>query len=228
MSQPVRSFRLLVLALAGSLIALGSTSSTSPTTGSVTRSTGIGPSNARIRPAGFPARSEGQPVVQTTRENFFTWLFSLDADSPSSKKPQKPAGPVVAPVKVNSAVLAKSNKANTRIVVDIARQKAFLLVSGSVAIETPISTARPGKYTPRGSFRISERVRSGKISTIYGVGMPYWMRLSGSVYGVHAGYLPGYPASAGCVRLPSDAAQMIFDNTKHGTPVAIYSSWDGA
>ncbi|MBL9153331.1 MAG: L,D-transpeptidase [Verrucomicrobiales bacterium] len=228
MSQPTRSVRSLVLALAGCLVAFGAVSCTTPTTGSVVRSAGIGPSNARIRPAGFPARSEGQPVVNTTRENFFTWLFSLDADAPTAKKPTKPTGPVIPPVKVNSAVLARSNKANTRIIVDISRQKAFLLVSGSVAIETPISTARPGKYTPRGSFRISERVRSGKISTIYGVGMPYWMRLSGSVYGVHAGYLPGYPASAGCVRLPSDAAQMIFDNTKHGTPVAIYSSWDGA
>ena len=58
--------------------------------------------------------------------------------------------------------------------------------------------------------------------------MPYWMRLSGSVYGVHAGYLPGYPASAGCVRLPREAAQLIYDNTKHGTSVTIYSSWSGA
>jgi lipoprotein-anchoring transpeptidase ErfK/SrfK len=58
--------------------------------------------------------------------------------------------------------------------------------------------------------------------------MPYWMRLSGTVFGVHAGHLPGYPASAGCVRLPVSAAEVIFDNTTYGTKVSIYSQWDGA
>ena len=72
-----------------------------------------------------------------------------------------------------------------------------------------------------------DRVRSGKISTIYHVSMPYWMRLSSTSYGVHAGYLPGYPASAGCIRLPSSAARMIYDNTRSGTRVNIYSSWSG-
>lgn len=173
--------------------------------------------------------SGGREVETTTRENFFAWLFATDEDGEAAKKkPTKPAGPVIPATKVNSKVLAGSSKGNTRIVIDISRQKAFLLVNGEVAIESPVSTARSGKYTPRGSFRVTERVRNGKISTIYGVHMPYWMRLSGSVYGVHAGYLPGYPASAGCVRLPSDAAQMIYDNTKYGTSVSIYSSWNGA
>lgn len=189
------------------------------------------PTSAALRNkyGGYASRaSRNRPVVETTRENFFAWLFAADGNPPAPVKRAKPASPAIPATKVNGSVLAQSNRANTRIVIDISRQKAFLLVGGSVAVETPVSTARPGKHTPRGSFRISERVRSGKISTIYGVGMPYWMRLSGSVYGVHAGYLPGYPASAGCVRLPSEAAQLIFDHTKHGTPVSIYSTWNGA
>lgn len=182
----------------------------------------------RQKYGGTAPRYGAARVENTTREDFFAWLFSTD--SAEKKKPvqTKPVGPVIPATKVNQGVLAKSNQANTRVVVDISRQKAFLLVNGSVAIEAPVSTARPGKRTPRGSYRVTERVRSGKISTIYGVGMPYWMRLSGSVYGVHAGYLPGYPASAGCIRLPRDAAQLIFDNTKHGTRVSIYDAWDGA
>lgn len=130
--------------------------------------------------------------------------------------------------RINQMVLAESNRSNTRVVIDVADQRGYLLVNGKIAVDTPVSTARPGKWTPRGSFSMSERVRSGKISTIYGVAMPYWMRLSGSVYGVHAGHLPGYPASAGCIRLPSSAAQVIYDNTKYGTRVNIYSSWNGA
>jgi|GEM_PF-503850 len=130
--------------------------------------------------------------------------------------------------RIHPMVLSQSTKGNTRLVIDVAEQKGYLLVDGKVAVETPVSTARPGKYTPRGTFSISQRVRTGKYSTIYGVEMPYWMRLSGTVFGIHAGHLPGYPASAGCVRLPVSAAEVIFDNTAHGTKVSIYSSWDGA
>lgn len=132
--------------------------------------------------------------------------------------------PVVPATKVNQSVLARSNRSNTRVVIDVADQKAYLLVNGDIALESPVSTARPGKSTPRGTFSMGQRVRSGKISTIYGVAMPYWMRLGSSVYGVHAGYLPGYPASAGCIRLPSDAARIIYDNTRSGTKVSIYSN----
>lgn len=162
------------------------------------------------------------------RIGLLDWLFGDHQLRESrNKKKQAPQRPAIPPTKTNDLLLARSNASNTRVVIDIAKQRAFLLVDGRVAMEAPVSTARPGKHTPRGSFRISEKIRSGKISTIYGVGMPYWMRLSGSVYGVHAGYLPGYPASAGCVRLPSDAAQIIFDHTRHGTQVSIHSSWAG-
>ena len=130
--------------------------------------------------------------------------------------------------RINSMLLSQSNKNNTRLVIDIGKQKAYLLVNGKIAVETPVSTARPGKYTPRGTFTVTQRVRTGKVSTIYGVEMPYWMRLSGTVFGVHAGHLPGYPASAGCVRLPMNAAQAIFDHTTSGLKVSIHSSWNGA
>lgn len=129
--------------------------------------------------------------------------------------------------RVNHAILAQCNGKNSKVVVDIADQKAFLLVNGTIAVKSPVSTARPGKRTPRGSFRISEKVRSGKVSTIYNVTMPYWMRLGGSPFGLHAGYLPGYPASAGCVRMPSKYAKIFYDNTRVGTRVTIYNSWSG-
>ena len=124
-------------------------------------------------------------------------------------------------------VLSQSPKGKTRVVVDVAAQKAFLLVDGKIGAVSPVSTARPGKYTPRGSFTISEKVRSGKISTIYDVAMPYWMRLGGTPFGLHAGYLPGYPASAGCIRMPAKMAQVFYDNLRPGTRVSILSRWNG-
>ena len=162
---------------------------------------------------------------ETTKVRSASMTRSSSRTKKVDKKPERPAVP--AP-KVNDLLLSQSNGDNTRVVIDIADQKGYLLVNGEVAIETPVSTARPGKYTPRGSFYMGQRVRSGKISTIYGVEMPYWMRLSQTEFGVHAGYLPGYPASAGCVRLPYSAAQEIFDHTRGGTRVNIYSDWDGA
>lgn len=129
--------------------------------------------------------------------------------------------------RVNRMVLGGATKRNTRVVVDIADQKAFLLVDGKIGATSPISTARPGKRTPRGTFSISQKVRTGKISTIYKVEMPYWMRLSGTPFGMHAGYLPGYPASAGCIRMPSSMARLFYDHTHYGTRVSIYSSWSG-
>ena len=145
----------------------------------------------------------------------------------NKKKKEAAKRPRVSPTKKHEMILAKSNKKNTKVVIDIGNQKGYLLVNGSKGAEFPVSTARSGKYTPRGTFRVSERVRTGKVSTIYGVEMPYWQRLSGTVFGVHAGYLPGYPASAGCIRLPSDAAQLVYDHMSYGAPVSIVSSWAG-
>jgi len=140
---------------------------------------------------------------------------------------KKPTAQRVRGSRVNQMVLSQSSNGKNRVVVDVAAQKAFLLVDGKIGAVSPVSTARPGKYTPRGSFTISEKVRSGKISTIYDVAMPYWMRLGGTPYGLHAGYLPGYPASAGCIRMPSNMAKVFYDHLKPGTRVSILSKWNG-
>lgn len=113
-----------------------------------------------------------------------------------------------------------------RVIVDIQDQRAYLIVNGKIAIDTPVSTARSDKHTPRGTFKITERVRSGKTSTLYGCDLPYWMRLDSSAIGLHIGDLPGKPASAGCIRLPFSIAPFVFDNTESGTVVEVRDSWD--
>jgi len=122
---------------------------------------------------------------------------------------------------MNERVLRNAAGSAIRIVVDIDAQRAFLLVGDRIAIETPISSARAGKETPRGTFRITEKVERNKVSTIYGVALPYWMRLDGSAIGLHVGALPGLPASAGCIRLPEEVAQLFFKYAKSGTTVQI-------
>lgn len=127
---------------------------------------------------------------------------------------------------INQRLLEGEVDGNRRIVIDIARQRAFLVVNGLVAIDTAVSTARRGKYTPRGNFSISEKVQSGKVSNIYHVYMPYWMRLGRTAVGMHVGDLPGYPASAGCIRLPQSVGPLLFEHTRRGVPVEVVESWD--
>ena len=126
---------------------------------------------------------------------------------------------------VRSGVLAQSSGKNSRVVIDIAGQRAYLLVNGQIGLEAPCSTARSGKVTPTGTYIVHDRVRSGKVSNLYDVLMPHWQRLGHTEFGIHAGYLPGRPASAGCIRLPREAARIIFDHTSRGGTISIHRAW---
>ncbi len=127
---------------------------------------------------------------------------------------------------INQRLLEGEVDGDRRIVIDIARQRAFLIINDLVAIDTAVSTARRGKYTPRGTFSISEKIQSGKVSSIYHVYMPYWMRLGRTAVGMHVGDLPGYPASAGCVRLPQSIGPLLFEHTRRGVQVEVVESWN--
>jgi lipoprotein-anchoring transpeptidase ErfK/SrfK len=123
-----------------------------------------------------------------------------------------------------TALLALSSfasaQAEIHVMVSIRNQTAWLLDNNRILLTSPVSTARRGMHTPTGNFEVSEK-DSRHISTIYRVSMPYYMRLSGEPFGMHAGYLPGYPASHGCVRMPLDKAAMFFKTVHIGTPVQI-------
>lgn len=127
---------------------------------------------------------------------------------------------------INHALLEVEKESDRRVIIDIGRQRAFLVVNDLIAIDSAVSTARRGKYTPRGTFQITERVKSGKVSTIYHVYMPNWMRLGHSTVGMHTGDLPGYPASAGCIRLPQSVAPILYEHTSRGVTVEVVDSWD--
>jgi hypothetical protein len=112
-----------------------------------------------------------------------------------------------------------------RVIIDIGAQRAYLVKDGAIAFETPISSGRGARMTPRGTFTITEKVRSGKYSTIYKCPLPGWMRIGEMPIGMHEGQLPGYPASHGCVRMPLESALFIFDHAPKGTTVQILNSW---
>lgn len=129
--------------------------------------------------------------------------------------------------RIDLSRLANSTRENTRIVVDIAAQRAFVIIDGLVVGDMPVSTARSGKYTPRGTFHITQK-KVDKVSTIYHVALPYWMRLDQSAIGLHVGDLPGNPASAGCIRLPKEVAETLYSYVQSGTAVEVVDAWTDA
>ncbi len=115
--------------------------------------------------------------------------------------------------------------AELRMIVSIGTQRIYLINGNQVAFDTPISSAVVGFRTPRGAFAIKDKVRTGKISNIYKCPMPFWMRMGQTEFGMHEGLLPGYPASHGCIRMPRESAQFIFDHVNVGTTVEVVNSW---
>lgn len=139
-------------------------------------------------------------------------------------------------------------RAETSVEIDLQEQRAYLLQNGRPVLASPISSGRYGHLTEGGSFKIIEKERShhssmyGKIVDAYGntvvadadadmsvprggkfipAPMHYFMRFNGAD-GMHAGYLPGYPASHGCVRMPEQYAIAFFNAVDVGTPVTVF------
>lgn len=134
------------------------------------------------------------------------------------------------------------------IVIRLGEQRAYFFKGGELVGVSTISTGREGFGTPRGNFRIQQKDKNhasgtygdyvdaaGRIikkdidrfkdpmppgTRFDGAKMPFFMRINGGV-GMHEGFLPGYPASHGCIRMPRFMAEAFFNNVEVGTPVSI-------
>jgi len=139
-------------------------------------------------------------------------------------------------------------RAETSVEIDLQEQRAYLLQNGRPVLASPISSGRYGHLTKTGSFTVLEKER-GHYSSMYGkivdangntvvadadadmqvprggkfvpAPMHYFMRFTGGD-GMHAGYLPGYPASHGCVRMPEQYAIAFFNAVQVGSPVTVF------
>jgi len=116
------------------------------------------------------------------------------------------------------------NAAVNRIVISLADQRLYAFHDHQLLAWSNVSTGRSGYETPTGDFNVSEKDVDHYSSLYDAAPMPYFMRLTDSGVGMHAGWLPGYPASHGCVRLPFGMAQKLYDRVDSGTPVQIVSS----
>jgi lipoprotein-anchoring transpeptidase ErfK/SrfK len=146
--------------------------------------------------------------------------------------------------------IVPSMASDMRVVINLSEQKAYLLRESKVILTSPVSSGRAGRSTPRGSFHIISKDidhRSQSFGSVVDAGgrvvnsnatpasrvprgghfqcapMPFYMEFSPAV-GMHGGYLPGYPASHGCVRMPHDMAAQFFQRVQIGTPVRVVGS----
>lgn len=119
-------------------------------------------------------------------------------------------------------LLGKSPEVQPRkVVIDLSRQRATLYKEGVAVYSTQVSTGKSGYRTPSGSYVISDKHRHHNSSIYDGASMPYFMRLSCSAFGLHQGYVPNYPASHGCIRVPYTGARKLFGQCSVGDLVII-------
>jgi len=180
------------------------------------------------------------------------FISALLGGAGQAQTPMAPAGKFFQkqpPAKVDKDLEPLISPNNSRVVVSISKQRAYVMFDNQTYIDTPVSSGKAGHETPKGSFHVLEK-DPNHSSSIYGqfqdrqgrvvrdgvsmhsdsapagthyVGAPmkWFMRLTDQGVGMHVGILPGYAASHGCVRLPADIAKLIFDKVKVGTPVTI-------
>jgi hypothetical protein len=110
------------------------------------------------------------------------------------------------------------------IIVSLPTQLLHVYRNGIRIGVSTVSSGRPGKPTPTGVFTILEKARTHHSSTYDEASMPNMERLTWDGVALHAGGLPGYPSSHGCVHLPMAFSADIYDVTQVGTPVIIAGS----
>ncbi len=107
------------------------------------------------------------------------------------------------------------------LTIDLTKQRVMVYRDGALVAASAISTGSAGRETPTGVFTILEKKVMHRSSTYDDAPMPFMQRLTSKGIAIHAGDLPGYPASHGCIRLPNDFAKRLYAITEVGTPVMI-------
>ena len=153
---------------------------------------GLAPSGiARAMVQGAPAPSPYETRVLALKPGEFIWEEEI-----------APQGPML-------------------VVVNLAAQRAYVYRNGVRIGVSTISSGRKGYRTPTGIFTILQKHKVHFSNLYDDAPMPYMQRLTWSGIAMHAGNLPGYPASHGCIRLPLEFSRLLFEDTTMGMTVVI-------
>lgn len=118
------------------------------------------------------------------------------------KETAKPVGPII-------------------VAISIENQTLKLYDQNGLFAESPVSTGMSGHSTPMGVFSVIQKNKYHRSNIYSGAPMPYMQRITWSGVAMHAGVLPGYPASHGCIRMPMNFAMRMWGWTRMGARVVI-------
>lgn len=162
------------------------------------------------------------------RKPFLAFMLCLAAVSAFAvpfwgAKESSPAGTPPAALKPGEFVWAPDVAPDGPIVVivSLTEQRAYVYRNGVEVGYTTVSTGKPGHETPTGIFTILQKDKDHRSSKYNDAPMPYQERLTWDGVALHAGGLPGYPESHGCVHLPSKFSEDLFGITHLGMTVVI-------
>ena len=113
------------------------------------------------------------------------------------------------------------------VLVSLPDQVLYVYRNGVRIGRSTVSTGTKGHRTPTGVFTILQKKVDHESNIYKGAKMPHMQRLTWGGIAMHAGQLPGYPASHGCVRLPEDFAEKLYSVTTMGTTVIIADNNSG-
>jgi lipoprotein-anchoring transpeptidase ErfK/SrfK len=119
-----------------------------------------------------------------------------------TKEAAKPQGPLIIAISIN-------------------KQHLKIYDANGLFAETPVSTGMRGHTTPMGVFSIIQKQKFHESNIYSGAPMPFMERITWSGIAMHAGVLPGYPASHGCIRMPMAFAVKMYGWTRMGARVII-------
>ena len=140
---------------------------------------------------------------------------------------QRPAGPIldgpIAAMKPGDYLWAPdlAPVGPVTLLVSLATQRAYAYRNGVPIGVSTVSTGRAGHETPTGIFTVLQKDPTHRSNIYNGAPMPWMQRLTWDGVALHAGKLPGYPDSHGCVRLPAGFARSLFGITRLGVTVII-------
>ncbi|HEY7810551.1 MAG TPA: L,D-transpeptidase family protein [Allosphingosinicella sp.] len=175
-------------------------------------------------PGAAPVASAAEPVV-------------LQATFAAAEVPEKvvPPAPIATPAPEPVAAFEepelkpgefvwrpeRATAGAVELVVSIPLQRAYIYRGGTLIGVTTVSTGRKGHATPTGTFTILEKRQKHFSNRYNNAPMPFMQRLTWDGIALHAGHIPGHPASHGCVRLPLAFAKHLFGATQRGASVHI-------
>jgi L,D-transpeptidase catalytic domain len=117
--------------------------------------------------------------------------------------------------------LSRNPGAPVMAIVSLRSQRIAVYGTRGKILEAPVSTGQTGYETPVGIYSVIEKHRDHYSNIYDDAAMPFMQRLTWSGIALHAGALPGHPASHGCIRMPHGFAGHLFELSKMGMRVLV-------